>query len=70
LKPANQQFNNTSHDYEMTLRRDTTITLCDVSDSIAVPKVQYNFKKIKDLEQSINELVGMFLIFSFCFLQK
>lgn len=59
LKPANQQFNNTSHDYEMTLRRDSQIALCDSADVGDVPKVQYNFKKIKDLEQNVNGLVGM-----------
>ena len=32
--------------------------LSDVSDSIAIPKIQYNFKKIKDLPQNINGFAG------------
>ena len=60
LKPANQQFNKTKNDYEMSLRRDSKIEMCDVDDCAAVPKVQYSFTKIKDLQQNINQFVGMF----------
>ncbi|XP_076823826.1 replication protein A 70 kDa DNA-binding subunit-like [Clavelina lepadiformis] len=59
LKPANQQYNNTSHDYEMTLRRDSVVTICDSGDSDTVPKIHYSFKKIKDLEKDINSFVDV-----------
>nr|XP_002127939.1 replication protein A 70 kDa DNA-binding subunit [Ciona intestinalis] len=57
LKPANPQYNSTTHDYEMTLRRDTVITLSEDDDAKLVPKIQYNFKKISELGNHVNTLV-------------
>nr|CAB3265679.1 replication protein A 70 kDa DNA-binding subunit-like [Phallusia mammillata] len=59
LKPANAQYNNTTHDYEMTLRRDSTVTLCDKDDGKMVPKIQYKFVNISNLEQNISGLVDV-----------
>jgi len=59
LKPANQQYNNTKHDYEMTVRRDTVIELCDDGESCSVAKASYTFVPIKDLPQSVNKVVDV-----------
>lgn len=59
LKPANQQYNNTSHDYEMTLRRDSVVAPCHESDSKLVPSAKYDFVAIKDLPKKVNRFADV-----------
>jgi replication factor A1 len=59
LKPANPQYNNTKHDYEMTVRRDTVIEQCDDNASQSVAKANYSFVSIKDLPQHVNKVVDV-----------
>jgi len=53
LKQANQAYNNTQHDYEMTLRRESQVILCDDAESQMVPEIKYNFVPIRDLSQKV-----------------
>lgn len=59
LKPANRQFNNTTHDYEMTMRRESVIVPCDESEVSELPKVSYNFVPVPNLTQHISQLVDV-----------
>lgn len=66
LKPANRQYNNTSHDYEMTLRRETSITPCIDEDVSDVPKVIYNFVGISKLSAHISKIVDVIAVVKSC----
>ena len=46
---AKKQFSNLSNDYELSFERDTVVEKAEDPDS--VPKVQYNFTNISDLEK-------------------
>lgn len=59
LKPANKQYNNTTHDYEMTLRRETIINPCEESEIGNLPKVSYNFVAVSKLSNHISQLVDV-----------
>lgn len=59
LKPANAQYNNTSHDYEMTLRRDSVVSLCQEAESDLVPKLNYDFVPIKNLSEKVGKFVDV-----------
>lgn len=59
LKPANRQYNNTTHDYEMTMRRESMIAPCDESEVAELPKVSYNFIPVPKLTQHISQLVDV-----------
>ncbi len=50
LKPKRAQYNNTSHDYEIHLDRDSLVQLCPVDDDTAsIPDALFNFLAIADL---------------------
>jgi len=53
LKQANPAYNTTQHDYEMTLRRDSFVSLCEDAESQKVPEIKYNFVPIRDLSQKV-----------------
>ena len=43
LKPKNARFNNTSHDFEIFLERNSTITPCeDDAETAAIPMIMFN----------------------------
>lgn len=50
LKEANKKFTSIKNDYEMTLRRDSLIELCD-DDCDSVPELQFSFVPISDLPE-------------------
>jgi len=66
LKTSNPQYNNTGHDYEMTLRRDSQIEECSQSESASVPEVTYDFVKIKDLAQKIGKFCDIIGVVTEC----
>lgn len=61
LKPANKQYSTLRNDYEMSLNNDTLIELCQ--ETLDLPQLQFNFKKIKDLEQinkdALTDIIGV-----------
>ena len=55
LKPKNARFNTTPHDFEIFLERGSTLVEVDAgadADAAAIPRAQYNFVKIADLERA------------------
>ncbi|XP_039272067.2 replication protein A 70 kDa DNA-binding subunit-like [Styela clava] len=65
LKPANKQYNNTTHDYEMTLRRETIINPCEDSEVGDLPKVIYNFVPVSKLSNHISQIVDVIGVVKF-----
>lgn len=49
LKAKNAKFNQTEHDYELTLGRNTVIN--ELEDDDEIPTIRYNFIKINELEK-------------------
>ncbi|CAN6340288.1 unnamed protein product [Urochloa humidicola] len=62
LKPAQKKFNPLNHEYEITVDFKTTIEVCP-SDDISIPRQQYNFRQISEIESvevgAIVDLVGI-----------
>ncbi|CAN6326428.1 unnamed protein product [Urochloa humidicola] len=62
LKPAQKKFNPLNHEYEITVDFKTTIEVCP-SDDISIPRQQYNFRQISEIENieigAIVDLVGI-----------
>ncbi|CAN6336074.1 unnamed protein product [Urochloa humidicola] len=62
LKPAQKKFNPLNHEYEITMDFKTTIEVCP-SDDISIPRQQYNFRQISEIENievgAIVDLVGI-----------
>ncbi|EIE20436.1 replication factor-a protein [Coccomyxa subellipsoidea C-169] len=58
-KKPGSAFNNTRHDYEITLEPNTVIEVCE-EDERAIPKMQYHFIKVKELNDKFaNETVDI-----------
>ncbi|CAL4910695.1 unnamed protein product [Urochloa decumbens] len=62
LRPAQKKFNPLNHEYEITVDFKTTIEVCP-SDDISIPRQQYNFRQISEIENievgAIVDLVGI-----------
>ncbi|CAL5097352.1 unnamed protein product [Urochloa decumbens] len=62
LKPAQKKFNPLNHEYEITVDFKTTIEVCP-SDDISIPRQQYNFRQISEIENievgALVDLVGI-----------
>ncbi len=62
LKAANKQFSNLNNEYEMTFRESTEVVPC-TEDSSNIPKLAFNFVKIKDLggisKDSVVDVIGV-----------
>lgn len=65
LKPARKQFNHLPNDYEITLESTSVVQLC-IDDDSSIPRHQFNFRSISDVEglenNSILDIIG--LVFS------
>ncbi|KAF0924124.1 hypothetical protein E2562_008441 [Oryza meyeriana var. granulata] len=57
VKPASKKFNTLSHDYELTLDAGvSTLEVCPDNDN-SIPRLQYNFRQISELENMDNETI-------------
>ncbi|CAL4896077.1 unnamed protein product [Urochloa decumbens] len=57
LKPAQKKFNPLNNDYEIVVDHRSSIEICS-SDDGSIPKLQYNFRQISELE---NMEIGAFV---------
>ncbi|CAL5229462.1 g12788 [Coccomyxa viridis] len=58
-KRPNSNFNNTRHDYEITLEPSSIVELCPDEEAV-IPKIQYHLRKISDLNDMFaNEMVDV-----------
>jgi len=65
LKPKDARYNKTSSQYELTCQRETQIEL--VEDDGGVPKVQFDFKKVADIENmDVGEIVDVIGVMKTC----
>merc|ERR1719383_117249 len=65
LKPKDARYNKTSSPYELTCQRETLIDL--VEDDGGVPKVQFDFKPIADIESiEVGEIVDVLGVMKHC----
>ena len=57
LKPAQKKYNTLNHDYEITLDIGlSTVEVCSDDDN-SIPRLQYNFRQISELENMANETI-------------
>ncbi|XP_040380009.1 replication protein A 70 kDa DNA-binding subunit C-like [Oryza brachyantha] len=57
LKPAAKKYNTLNHDYEMTLDAGlANLEVCSDDDN-SIPRLQYNFRQISELENIDNETI-------------
>jgi len=65
LKPKDARYNKTTSQYEMTAQRETMIE--PVDDDGDVPKIQFDFKRISDIENTnVGEVVDVIGIVKSC----
>jgi len=58
LKPKDSRYNKTSCQYELTVQRETIVEACE--DDGNVPKVQFNFRSIADIETlDVGEIIDV-----------
>ena len=57
IRPANKQFNNTGHDYELTLDKDSEVTYCN--EQFHVPKLRLKPVILKNIPQHVNECIDV-----------
>jgi len=51
VRTSNKKFSTLRNDYEIHLDQNTVVTRCDEEDTMAVPKVFYNFVAIDLIEK-------------------